>query len=118
MLLVFVFQNQLSFAGDKKTEMIGSWKCEVANAPSEYLQSTIIISEKEGKLTGKAMFSSGEEILFDTVEIVDDQLRVTLNVDYNTIRINTRVEKEKMTGSVFTPDRELVLVATKLKEKK
>ena len=94
--------------------VIGSWKCVVSDIPPEYNNSIITISEKEGKLSGNVRFENGSEIRIDTVKYVNSQLTLSMYVDGNAVKVDGKVEGQKITGSIDIPDGKVTFVATRI----
>lgn len=44
------------------SDLIGSWKYEVAGAPTGYDKGTLVFAEKDGKLAGEVKFADGYKI--------------------------------------------------------
>ena len=98
--------------------VIGSWKCAVPDVPSEYVNSTIILIEKEGKLGGQVKFDSGEEIKLSTVKFTNSQLLITLYVEGYSVTVDGKVSGGKITGTVDIPDGKVNFTAIRIVEQK
>jgi hypothetical protein len=115
LLLIAVFPVRLTQAGDKdkNKDIIGSWKCEVNSAPYEYSKSTLTISEKDGKLNGTVKFENGYSVNVRTISFEKNELVMELYVDYNYIKVTGKLDKNKITGTVNTPEGAMNIVANK-----
>jgi len=114
-LFALVISLNVVVAQNNKKDVIGNWKYEVPSAPYGYEKGTLVISEKEGKLAGEVKFSDGYKIEMKTVAYESGVLKCGLYVDSNYVSISGKVEDEKITGTVNTPDGELKLSAEKQK---
>lgn len=104
----------VSSAADVK-EVVGSWKYEVPSAPYGYEKGTLIFTEKEGKLVGEVKFADGYKIEMKNVTYENGELKGGLYVDYEYVSVKAKIEGNKMTGAVNTPDGEMKLNAEKQK---
>lgn len=117
MLLGLISQVAKPMPADNST-VVGSWKCSVIDVPYEYSNSTITLSEKEGKLGGSVKFDSGEEIKLSTAKLTNDQLVITLYVEGYSITVDGKVAGNKITGTVDAPDGKVNFTANKVVPKK
>ena len=99
-------------------EIVGEWKYEVPTAPYGYEKGTMTFTEKDGKLAGEVKFADGYKIELKNVTYEEGTLRCGLYVDYNYVSIKAKVEGEKMTGEVGSPEGEMKLSAETVKGKK
>ena len=116
LVLGFVFQTAKPVPADNSS-VIGSWKCAVIDVPYEYSNSVITIAEKEGKLTGVVKFDSGEEIKLSTVKLTNNQLVLTLYVEGYSVTVDGKVNGNKITGTVDSPEGRVNFTATKVVKK-
>ena len=116
--IALFLQAQVTFAAPDKKAVIGKWKVEVNTAPYEYANSVLTVGEKDGKLTGKVKFDSGLELEANTIEFANNQLIISLTVEYNDVKVTAKVAGSKITGVVDTPDGPMNLVANRMMEKK
>ena len=120
-LLVFAFLvaivagtvNASVATGNK--DVVGEWKYEVPTAPYGYEAGTLVINEKEGKLTGQVKFEDGYKIDLKNVTYADGTLKCGLYVDYEYVSIKAKVDGKKLTGAVDTPEGEMKMTASKVK---
>lgn len=92
-------------------EVIGEWKYEVPTAPYGYEKGTLVIEEKEGKLAGHVKFEDGYKIELKNLAYAESTLKCGLYVDYEYVSIKAKVEGNKMTGAVDTPEGQMKLTA-------
>jgi len=109
-ILGIVILNQTSFANDNKI-VTGTWKVVVANAPNQYVNSSFIVSEVNGGLTGKVIFDDGQELKVSEILLSGDEIRFVVNIDGSDIKVSGKVENSKITGKVEAPDGILELTA-------
>lgn len=119
MTLAFLFaivigSVNLASAQGKK-ELVGSWKYEVPSAPYGYEKGTLVFAEKEDKLVGEVKFADGYKIVMKDVTYEAGVLKCGLYVDYEYVSVKAKIEGNKMTGTVNTPEGEMKLTAEKQK---
>lgn len=107
------FMNAVSFAADN-SRAIGSWKIVVPDAPYEYSNSTLTITESGGKLTAKLVFPDGQSLSGTSVTFTNDLLKFSVNIDGYEIPFNGKITGTTLTGSVETPDGNLSVKGEKL----
>ena len=101
-----------------KNPLIGSWQCTANDVPEEYRSSTIIITEKEGKLSGSVKFDSGMEISLNYVKQTGNDVTMSVYVEGSEVIIKGKLAGSKITGTADTPDGQVSLTATKIEKKK
>lgn len=118
LFIIAVFGPYVLHAGApaEKNEIIGKWKYESQHAPYGYEKGSIIVSEKEGKLTGEVIFADGYKLPLRDVTYADGKLKCKFTVDYNEIAIKATVEGLKMKGTADSPEGALPFTAEKTKE--
>ena len=112
MILCLVFMNQMTFAKGNKS-VIGTWKVTVADAPYEYVNSSLVVTEGEGKLSAKVIFENSQEVNVSEIQMAEDTVHLTVNIDGNDIKVTGKVENSKITGKVDAPDGVLEMTAVK-----
>ena len=105
-----------SFAVEKSA-LTGSWKCIAENVPYEYINSTISIVEKEGKLVGSVKFEDGGEISLNYVKENGKDVTMSVYVEGYEVIINGKLEGSKITGTADTPEGRVSLTVTKAEKK-
>ena len=112
MVISLVFMNQMTFAKGNKS-VVGTWKVTVADAPYEYVNSSLVVTEGDGKLSAKVVFENAQEVTASEIKISEDVLHLTVNIEGNDIKVTGKVENSKITGKVDSPDGVLDLTAVK-----
>lgn len=112
MVVALVFMNQMTFAKGNKS-VVGTWKVTVADAPYEYVNSSLVVSEGDGNLSAKVVFENSQEVTASEIKISEDVLHMTVNIEGNDIKVTGKVENSKITGKVDSPDGVLDLTAVK-----
>lgn len=120
MILTFLFAIVLGSANaavsQASKDLVGSWKYEVPSAPYGYEKGTLVFSEKDGKLVGEVKFADGYKIDMKDVKMEEGGvLKCGLYVDYEYVSVKAKIEGNKMTGTVNTPEGEMKLTAEKQK---
>ena len=102
-------------AGPKTTkkDLLGKWKYEVASAPYGYEKGTLAFSEKEGELAGEVHFLDGSKVSMTKVTLENDVLKCELYVEGGYVTVEAKVDGNKMSGAVNTPDGKIDLKAEK-----
>ena len=113
LVFAFVMTNLLSFANDNKI-VLGTWKVEVADAPYEYVKSSLIVSEENGALAAIVKFEDGQELKVSGIQFSKDVITLIVTVDGSDMKVSGKVENSKITGKVEAPDGVLELTATKI----
>ncbi|HAM09688.1 MAG: hypothetical protein A2X05_09910 [Bacteroidetes bacterium GWE2_41_25] len=117
-ILLAVFSLSANAAAHEKSALIGSWKCVANDVPDEYRNSTIVISEKEGILTGVVKFDNGTEIALNYVKHTENDVIMSVYVEGSEVIIKGKLAGSKITGTADTPDGQVTLTATRVKKKK
>jgi hypothetical protein len=117
LILGMILISSNTFATDKNA-LTGSWKCTAVDVPDTYRSSTIIITEKEGKLEGKVKFEGGIEISLNYVKQTGKDVIMSIYVEGYEVIINAKQEGSKLTGTADTPDGKVTLSASKEEAKK
>ncbi|HUX96684.1 MAG TPA: hypothetical protein VMV47_13200 [Bacteroidales bacterium] len=117
-LVLGIFLISAKSVAPEKSALIGSWKCVANDVPPEYTNSTIIITEKDTKLTGTVKFESIGEISLNYVKQTGKDIVMSLYVEGSEIIIKGKLEGSTITGTADTPDGQVSLKATKIEKKK
>jgi hypothetical protein len=119
MILTFLFAVVIGSANavvsPASKDVVGNWKYEVPSAPYGYDKGTLVITEKEGKLAGEVKFADGYKITMKDVTYEEGVLKCGLYVDYEYVSVKAKIEGNKMTGTVNSPDGEMKITAEKEK---
>jgi hypothetical protein len=114
MILSFVFMTHFSFASDNKG-IIGTWKVTVSDAPYEYQNSSLLVSEVKGTLTAKIVFEDTREVKATNIQFNKDMLKFSVYLEGNEIQVTGKIENLKMTGTANTPEGDMKFSASKSK---
>jgi len=117
-LLLGIFIISANAVAPEKSVLIGSWKCVANDVPDEYKNSTIAISEKDGKLGGTVKFDNGTEIALNYVKQTENDVVMAVYVEGYEVIIKGKLSGSKITGNADTPDGQVSLTATKVEKKK
>lgn len=117
LLLCFIIMPANAVTADK-SPLIGSWQCIASDVPEEYRSSTIVITEKEGKLAGEVKFADGMAVPLNYVKQSGKDVTMSVYVEGSEVIIKCKLAGSKMTGTADTPDGQVSLTATKIKKKK
>ncbi len=115
LITVFTIGSLNSFASSENNEVYGNWKYEVPSAPHGYEKGTLIFEEKDGKIVGEVKFADGYKIELKNIVFENGELKCGLYIDYEYITIKAKIEGNKLTGAVNTPEGEMKLTAEKEK---
>ena len=119
MILAFLFTVAIgsvnATANQGNNDIVGNWKYEVPSAPVGYDIGVLVIAEKEGKLVGEVKFADGYKIDLKEVTYEAGVVKCGLYVDYEYVSVKAKIEGDKMTGTVNTPEGEMKITAEKQK---
>lgn len=102
-----------SFGADLKN-VVGSWKIEVPDAPAEFVNSTMVVSEKAGKIEVKMVLPDGAAIEGENPKLEGNILKFKMNIEGNEIPFTGKLEGENLTGTVESPDGTISVKGTKV----
>ena len=112
----FVIYNVKAILPAEPKDFVGEWQFENPNAPYNYQKGTFLLQEQEDELVGKLKFSDGYEVKLQDVVVEDGVLTFGMNIESYYITVTSKVDGEKLTGKVVTPDGDLPLEAVKVKK--
>lgn len=119
MILTFLcsmlYVTGIAAVSQGNSDLIGSWKYEVAGAPTGYDKGTLVFAEKDGKLAGEVKFADGYKIDLKDVSFESGTIKCGLYVDYEYVSVKAKIEGTKMTGTVNTSEGEMKIAAEKQK---
>lgn len=96
----------------KSKPILGEWLYEVSDAPYGYEKGSLIFSEKEGKTICVIKLEAGELAVND-LKIEKEKVSFSTTVDGNPINVELKLEKNKLSGKVDTPEGPKMLTALK-----
>ena len=89
-----------SLAAIKEKDVIGTWKYKVETDQGD-LTGTISIEKMEGKLMAKVNTDDGQELMFNKIELKDDDvLYMELDTGYEILELTLTVKGKAMEGTV------------------
>jgi hypothetical protein len=92
----------------EKDAFPGRWDITIANTGDTFRSSWLEVTESDGKLSGKLLWRWGSVTGVKSVEVVDDELRVTRTQSYEDKPVDVvfaaRLINGKLVGSVKNPD--------------
>lgn len=115
LLSIFVLVGTQNVAAKTNKNILGEWKFSSPNAPYGYDKGSIIISEKDGSLSGEIKFADGYKIDLKKVAIEENTFTCNLFIDYESVNIKAEIDGEKMKGNADTSQGKLPFTAEKAK---
>ncbi|OFX62201.1 MAG: hypothetical protein A2066_07215 [Bacteroidetes bacterium GWB2_41_8] len=115
LVTVSAFSSLRLQAEEKNNQLIGEWIYQVSDAPYGYEKGSLIFSEKEGKTVCVIKLEAGELEASD-LKVEKEKITFTTYVDGNPINVELTRDKNKLTGTVDSPEGPKTLTAEK-KEK-
>ncbi len=104
LLFVMMFFSGIQLQAEVKNKpMTGEWAYEVSDAPYGYQKGTLVFSEKEGKTVCVVKLEAGELTVSD-LKIEKDKVSFATMVDGNSIKVEMIRKKDKLTGTVESPE--------------
>ena len=116
-LLMFILSISMFTFSDLRAEvknkpLLGEWLYTVSDAPYGYEKGSLIFSEKSGQTVCVIKVEAGE-LIASNLKIVRKNITFTTEVQGNSINIALTRKKNKLTGSVQSPDGPKTLTAIK-----
>ena len=106
-------------AQNKKTiSAVGKWKYEVTQAPYGYDKGLFEIKETKDSLTGEITFTSGQKAKLQKMTMRNDTLWANVYAGGENVKLETKVDKSTIIGSVDTSMGVMSLKADKIVEQK
>ncbi|MBC8005517.1 MAG: hypothetical protein H7X84_08575 [Verrucomicrobia bacterium] len=99
-------------AENKKKPILGEWVYEVSDAPYGYEKGSLIFSEKEGQTVCVIKLDAGE-LETSNLKIDKEKITFTSYVEGNPVNVQLTHEKDKLTGTVDSPDGPKTITAVK-----
>lgn len=96
----------------KNKPIIGEWIYEVSQAPYGYEKGSLIFSEKDGQTVCIIKLEAGE-LAVSNLKVEKNKITFTTMVDGNPINVDLTREKNKLTGTVDSPEGPKTLTAEK-----
>lgn len=112
-IVVFAVLSGFSFgAGNENIK--GTWTIEVTGAPVEYSKSTMTVSENEGVLNAKIIFSDGSVLNASKVSCQGENFKLSVVIEGYDVAFTGTIAGDKLTGSVETPDGSMIATGNKI----
>jgi hypothetical protein len=112
MILGCISLTQKSYA-QENAKVLGTWKIDVPDAPPEYAKCTLTFTEAEGKLAAKLVFEDGFTVKPPTVTFAKGSVNFAVTIEGSNIPVTGKVENNKITGKVDSPDGPLDFTAVR-----
>lgn len=115
LLFLVAISAFLSFqlqAEEKNNPLIGEWIYQVSEAPYGYDKGSLIFSEKEGKIICVIKLEAGE-MEASNLKVEKDKITFLTYVDGSPINVELTRDKDKLSGTVDSPEGPKTLTAEK-----
>ena len=112
LLTISAFSSIQLQAKEKNNSLIGEWVYQVSDAPYGYEKGSIIFSEKEGQTICVIKLEAGE-LQASNLKIENEKITFTAYVDGSTINVELIREKDKLSGTIDSPEGPKTLTAEK-----
>lgn len=99
-------------AEPKNKHLLGEWLYEVSDAPYGYEKGSLIFSEKDGNTICIVKLDAGE-LQVEDLKIENNKISFSTTVEGNVVRVNLVHEKNKITGTVDSPEGPKAISAVK-----
>ena len=107
-----MFSGNRLWAEVKKKPLLGEWVYEVSDAPYGYDKGSLIFEEKDGQTTCIVKLEAGELPTSD-LKIEKNKITFTTSVQGSSINVELTLEKDKLTGTVDSPEGPKTITASK-----
>ena len=107
---LFIMNPTETFTQDYK-KIEGEWKFSTPEAPYGYQSGTITFTQASEEIEGDVRFPDGYKIDLKNIEFKNKDLNFGLYVDYEYIKVNMILEKNKLSGFVESPNGKLKITA-------
>ena len=115
--LVVMFSGAVSaITGENNSKVVGEWKFESPDAPYGYTKGSIVIEEKEGKLSGYVKFSDGYKVDMKNASFSDGVLKSGIYIDYELVKLEATLNGNKMKGTADSSEGKLSFTAQKVEK--
>ena len=114
MILAIILLSSVSQiqAEVKNKHILGEWLYEVTEAPYGYEKGSLIFSETDGQITCVIKLEAGE-LAVSNLNIEKEVVKFSTMVDGSEINVELKLEKNKLSGKVDTPEGPKTLTAQK-----
>lgn len=115
LIAVVVFVHGQLLADTKSKPILGEWLYEVSEAPYGYEKGTLIFAEKEGQILCTVKLESGE-LAVNNLKIEKEKITFSVTVEGSPVNVELKLEKDKLTGKVDSPEGPKTMSAVKKKQ--
>lgn len=112
LIVVSVFSSFQLQAEEKNKPLIGEWIYQVSDAPYGYEKGSLIFSEKDGQTVCVIKLEAGE-LVATNLKIEKGLITFTTYVDGSPINVELTRDKNKLSGTVDSPEGPKTLTAEK-----
>ncbi|MDP3435439.1 MAG: hypothetical protein Q8T04_21070 [Bacteroidota bacterium] len=112
LITVSAFSSLQLQAEEKNNVLIGEWIYQVSDAPYGYEKGSIIFSEKEGITVCVIKLEAGE-LVATNLKIEKNKITFLTYVDGSPINVELTRDKNKLSGTVDSPEGPKTLTAEK-----
>lgn len=109
---VVFFSGSTVKADTKSKPILGEWLYEVSDAPYGYEKGSLIFSEKEGKTVCVVKVEAGE-LAASNLKIEKNMISFTTVVEGSSVNVELKLEKNKLSGKVDSPEGPKSITAVK-----
>lgn len=99
-------------AEPKNKHLLGEWLYEVSDAPYGYEKGSLIFAEKDGNTTCVVKLEAGE-LQVDDLKIDKNKISFSTVVEGNVVKVSLVHEKNKISGTVDSPEGPKTISAVK-----
>jgi len=112
-LFAFLVTGMSDIYASLKPELKGIWNYEVSTAPYNFKKGNIIFSETDGKILVTVKLSDGTEFKGQDINIKKNIFSFKVQIEYEDVKINGKVIKNKMIGKADSSMGIMDLIAEK-----
>lgn len=116
LLITIVAFSQVQLMADTKSKpILGEWLYEVSEAPYGYEKGTLIFAEKDGQTVCTVKLEAGE-LAVNNLKIEKEKITFSVTVEGSPVNVELKLEKDKLTGKVDSPEGPKTMSAIKKKQ--
>lgn len=113
LLLAFTMGSATQLKAEVKNKpIIGEWIYQVSDAPYGYEKGSLIFSEKDGQTVCIIKLEAGE-LVVSNLKVIKNKITFATMIDGNSIKVDLIRKKNKLTGTVDSPEGPKTLSAIK-----
>lgn len=121
-IVILLTASLFALSAQNKKAVVGKWNYEAGQAPYGYNKGVFEVKleaneeAKEEALTAEVTFTSGQRSKFQNVTMRNDTVWATAFIDGENIKLEAKVDKQTMTGTVDTSMGKMSMTADKVVE--